>query len=106
MASIVAERLIEEFEKRLAREPDKIAYTIDKVAKAVEAGAAEEILVLDELLHDPDPEKRLRVEEVLRKADASRARIHFVSLESPVGYKLKALGGIIALLRYPLNLNW
>jgi protein pelota len=105
-ASIVAERLVEEFEKRLAKEPQRVAYTLDMVEKAVEAGAAEEILVLDELLHSPDPEIRRRVEEVLRKADESRAKIHFVSMESPVGFKLKALGGIIALLRYPLDLSW
>jgi protein pelota len=106
VAAVVAERIIEEFEKRLAREPEKIAYTLEKVEKAVEAGAVEELLVLDELLHSPDPEMRARVEELLRKADATSAEIHFVSMQSPVGYKLKALGGIVALLRYPLDINW
>jgi len=105
-ASIVAERIIEEFERRLAREPSRVAYTLDMVEKAVDSGAAEEILLLDELLHSPDPGIRARVESLLRKADATRAKIHFVSLESPVGYKLKALGGILALLRYPLDINW
>jgi len=105
-AAIEAERIIEEFEKRLVKEPERVAYTIDRVKRAVEAGAAEEILVLDELLHHPDPAIRRQVDEVLRLADASRARIHFVSMEAPVGLKLKALGGIIALLRYPLNLDW
>ncbi len=101
-AIIVGERIVEEFERRLAREPERIAYTLEKVRKAVEVGAAEEVLLLDTLLHDPNPEVRSRVEEVLRLADATRAKIHFVPADSPVGHKVKAFGGIIALLRYPL----
>ncbi len=105
-ASIEAERIIEEFEKRLAKDSRLVAYTLDMVERAVEAGAVEELLLLDELLHSPDPEVRKRVDELLRHADETRARIHFVSLESPVGFKLKGLGGIVALLRYPLDLSW
>jgi len=105
-AAIVAERVMEEFERRLAREPSRVAYTLDMVEKAVESGAAEEVLVLDELLHSPDPAVRGRVDNVLRRADETKAKIHFVSLESPVGHKIKGLGGIVALLRYPLDLRW
>ena len=105
-ATIEAERVIEEFEKRLAKEPRRVAYTLPLVAKAAEAGAVEELLVLDELLHSPDPETRRLVDEVLRLADAGRANIHIVGGETPVAHKLRALGGIIALLRYPLDLNW
>ncbi len=105
-ASIEAERIIEEFEKRLAKDPRLVAYTLDMVERAVEAGAVEELLLLDELLHSPDPEVRKRVDELLHHADETRARIHFVSLKSPVGFKLKGLGGIVALLRYPLDLSW
>ncbi len=104
-AVIEAERIIEEFEKRLVKEPGRVAYTLDMVARAAEAGAVEEILVLDELLHSPDPGVRRKVDEVLKLADASRARIHIVSLDTPVGFKLKSLGGIVALLRYPLLLG-
>ena len=104
-AVVEAERIVEEFEKRLAKEPGRVAYTLDIVMKAAEAGAIEELLVLDEMLRHPDPNVRTRVDELLRMADATRARIHFVSLESPVGMKLKALGGVVALLRYPLNLH-
>ncbi len=104
-AVIEAERVVEEFERRLAREPERIAYTLDNVYKAAEAGAVEELLVLDELLHSPDPEVRRRVDELLRLADSTRARIHFVSAETPVGFKVKSMGGVIALLRYPLLLR-
>ena len=105
-AIVEAERVIEEFERRLAKEPRRVAYTPPLVARAAEAGAIEELLVLDELLHSPNPEERKLVEEILRLADASRAGIHIVGSETPVAHKLRALGGIIALLRYPLDLKW
>ncbi|ABM80743.1 mRNA surveillance protein pelota [Hyperthermus butylicus] len=102
-AVVEAERILEEFERRLAKEPGRIAYTLEQVYRAAEMGAVEELLILDETLHHPDPEVRARVDELLRLADATRAKIHFVSVESPVGYKVKALGGVIALLRYAIN---
>jgi protein pelota len=103
-AIVVAERIIEEFERRLAKEPEKVAYTLPKVLRAVEAGAASEILLLDTLLHSADENERKTVEEILKLADATKAKIHFAPSDSPVGFKLKAFGGIIALLRYPLTL--
>jgi protein pelota len=103
-AIITAERIVEEFERRLAKEPEKVAYTLPKVLKAVEAGAAAEILLLDNLLHSPDENVRKAVETLLKLADATGAKIHFVPSDSHVGFKLKAFGGIIALLRYALLL--
>jgi protein pelota len=103
-AVIVAEELIEEFERRLARGEQTIAYTIPKVMEAVKAGAAEAILLTDSLLHSPDPKTRMQVEEILKLADATSAKVHFVPADTPAGYKLKGFGGIIALLRYTLPL--
>lgn len=106
VASIAAENIMEEFERRLAKEPQTIAYTLEKVYKAAEAGAIDTLLILDELLHSPDEETRKRAYDLLRLADASRARIYFVSKEAPAAHKLKGLGGVIALLRYALDLDW
>ena len=103
LSTLDAEEFLEEFERLLAQKPEYVAYTLDQVEKAVEMGAVEELLVLDELLHSPDPEVRRRVDELLKKADSTRARIRFVSLESPPGIRLKHLGGIAAILRYPVN---
>lgn len=104
-AAIRAEKIVEEFEKLLAREPERVAYTLDIVMEASRMGAVEQLLVLDELLHHPDPEVRSRVDELLRLADSTRAEINFVSMEAPVGVKVKSLGGVIAILRYPLQLQ-
>jgi len=105
LAALEAERFLERFEKLLVQKPELVAYTLDHVEKAVEMGAVEELLVLDELLHNPDPEVRKRVEELLRRADETRAKIHFVSLETPAGLRLKSYGGIAAILRYPIGLE-
>jgi protein pelota len=106
VASVEAESIMEEFERRLAKEPQTIAYTLEKVYKAAEAGAIDTLLILDELLHSPDEETRKRAYDLLRLADASRARIYFVSKEAPVAHKLKGLGGVVALLRYAFDLDW
>ncbi|AEM38169.1 translation factor pelota [Pyrolobus fumarii 1A] len=103
LAALEAEEFLEKFERLLVQKPELVTYTLDHVERAAEMGAIEELLVLDELLHSPDPDVRIRVEEVLRKADATRAKIRFVSLETPAGLKLKSFGGIAAILRYPVE---
>ncbi|KSW11946.1 mRNA surveillance protein Pelota [Pyrodictium occultum] len=104
-AAIQAERLMEEFERLLAKEPCRVAYTLDQVLEAASMGAVEKLLVLDEMLHHPDPEVRRRVDELLRLADSTRAEIHFVSAEAPAGARVKSLGGVVAILRYALQLG-
>ena len=104
-ASIRAEKFIEEFEKLLAKEPCRVAYTIDMVTEAARMGAVGKLLVLDELLHHPDPEVRKRVDELLRLADMTRPEIQFISTEAPAGAKVKSLGGVVAILRYALQLQ-
>ena len=99
-ASIYAEEFIEKFEKMLAKEPGRVAYTLDEVIRAAEAGAIEELLILDELVRHPDPAIREKVDKLLRDADKTRAKISFVSAETPAGLKVKALGGVVAILRY------
>ncbi len=105
LAALEAEKFLEKFERLLVQKPELVAYTLDNVEKAVEMGAVEELLVLDELLHNPDSGVRVRVEELLRKADETRAKIHFVSMETPAGLRLKSYGGIAAILRYPIGVE-
>jgi len=105
-AIIEAERIIGEFERRLAKAPQLVAYTLSSVKQAAAIGAVDKALILDELLHAGDPSTRSEVEEVLRYLDSTRAEVHFISRESPAGLKLKGLGGIIALLRYTIPLHY
>ena len=103
--SIIAEQVLEEFEKLLAKSPDRVAYSLDRVELAVNECAVDTLLVLDEIVHDPDPSKRQRIINLLYKADECRSKIVFTSLESPAGKRVKLLGGLIAVLRYPIPLE-
>jgi protein pelota len=65
-----------------------------EVAEAVDAGAAETVLVSESLLADPS------VASTLDRARDARARLFVVRDEGEAGRKLTALGRIGALLRY------
>ncbi|HEV2426876.1 MAG TPA: hypothetical protein VGS61_01515 [Acidimicrobiales bacterium] len=65
-----------------------------ETAEAVEAGAAETLLLLDTLLTDP------AIAPTLEAARAGRARVFIVREEGEPGRRLAGLGGIAARLRY------
>ncbi len=99
-AIVEAERVIEEFMRRLAKDPGMIAYGVDQVRQAAELGAVEELLVLDDLVKTYDEDLRRTVEEIMVKVDRARGGVHLVPSSTPAGQRLKHLGGILALLRY------
>jgi protein pelota len=66
----------------------------DEVDEAVEAGAAETILVGEEKVPDP------RIASILEKSPSSRARLFVVRSDGESGKRLAGLGGIGAILRY------
>ncbi len=65
-----------------------------EVAEAVEAGAAETLLVAEDVLADP------ALETVLDRARAAKVRLFVVRGEGEAGKRLAGLGRIAALLRY------
>jgi protein pelota len=89
-------RLMEEFLARIGR-GGAVAYGRDEVAQAIEYGAAETVLVTDTTLHD------MAVVELLEAAEGQRATVVVFTTAFEPGEQLEALGGIAALLRYPLS---
>lgn len=85
----VVERLV----KALAT-GTRAAVGLDEVREAVEAGAAETILVSEELVPDPT------VAAVLERTPHSRARLFVVRSDGEAGKRLAGLGRIGAILRY------
>ncbi|TAJ43825.1 mRNA surveillance protein pelota [Methanofollis fontis] len=73
-----------------------VAYGREEVARSIDYGAAEEVLVLDELVRDAS------VAGVLESAERIGANVVVFSSDFEPGSRLEALGGIAALLRYPL----
>lgn len=86
------ERLLEE----IARE-GRYAYGPEEVATAGAAGAVETLLILDEAARAPE------AETLMRQVEGAQGRVLVVSGRHDAGRKLKALGGLGALLRYRLR---
>ncbi len=103
LSAIEAEEILEEFDRRLAKNPAMVAYGLDAVEKAASLGAVDKLLVLDEVLHSYDEEKRRRIDDLLREVERRRGRIVIVSKEAPAGMRLHVLGGVLALLRFPAS---
>lgn len=95
--------LIDELLKTISKDERMAAYGLEQVGAAVEAGAVEKLFVLDTLLRSTDLEERRRVEELMRKAERLGAYVRIFSSVDDPGYQLKSLGGVAALLRYPLQ---
>ncbi len=87
---------MEELIKRISS-GGNAAYGLEEVSNAVDLGAAEEVLVVDELIRD------MQVSALLDKAENMRAKVVVLSLEFEPGKQLEALGGIAALLRYSIG---
>jgi protein pelota len=89
----LVEKLIESIPK------DSATYGLKNVDEALDYGAVEQLLVLDSLLF----EKREEIEPLLEKAEKYRSKLMIISHENEVSEKLKALGGVAAILRFKLE---
>jgi protein pelota len=88
--------LLDMFLERMGR-GEPVAYGRTEVEEAVSAGAAEQVLVIDDMVRNRD------IADLLERAERIRARVTvFSSLFDP-GAQLLALGGIAALLRYRMR---
>ncbi len=85
----------------LARSSRLVTYGLKEVSKAVEYGAAEEVLVVSSLLFNP--KTREEVLSLLEKCNETNAKFHIIDAKSEPGEKLASLGGIAARLRYQIS---
>ncbi|ACS33600.1 mRNA surveillance protein pelota [Thermococcus gammatolerans] len=90
-------QLVEKVLEHVARNTGLATYGLREVEEAVNYGAVETLLVLDELLKG---EHRERIEELMDAVRYARGEVVIVSSEHEGGEKLKALGGLAALLRF------
>jgi protein pelota len=86
-------KLMDEVLLRISRD-GAVAYGIREVGEAIGYGAAEQVLIADTLLRDP------QVTRLIDEAEAMRATLVVLSSAFEPGERLMALGGIAALLRY------
>jgi len=89
-------RLVETLLEEIAK-GGLYAYGPDEVGTAVDAGAVETLLVTDAKVKD------LAVEDLMRRVESARGRVVIVSSRHEAGKKLEGLGGLGAVLRFPIR---
>ncbi len=97
-------RLLEEFFKRIGQGKNSVAYGIDNIKKALEAGAIDTLFISDDNLRTIDETKREEIDQIIETNSQMGGKTVFFSTQHETGEKLKSLGGFAALLRYEMNL--
>ncbi len=97
-----AEALLAELMKRASRDPSLIAVGVDEVLAVSRMGAAEAVVVTDDTLFALDDEVREKAVRAVEEADKRGARVVIVPQQSPPGERLRLMGGIAAVLRFPV----
>jgi protein pelota len=93
---------MEEVMKRLGKGEGTITYGLAEVEAATKVGAVEKLVIADIMLRDAEDEQRLQLEKLMRDVEQRRGSVTVISTEHEAGVKLLALGGIAALLRFPV----
>jgi len=66
-------------------------------------GAIEKLVLTDVQLREAPDEERQVLEKLMREVENKRGRVIIISTEHEAGVKLNSLGGIAALLRFPIS---
>jgi protein pelota len=93
---------MEEVMKRLGKGEGKVTYGLTAVENAANMGAIETLIVADTTIRDAEEEQRLKLEQLMRDVEKRQAKVTVISTEHEAGFKLISLGGIAALLRFPI----
>jgi len=88
--------------KRLGKGESNVTYGMEEVENAARLGAVEKLVLADTMLREALDERRLLVEDLMKRVERKGGNIIIVSTEHEAGAKLIALGGIAALLRFAL----
>ena len=100
---VIEENLLDELMYYIAKDPGYVAYGLDDVEYVARARAIKKLMVVSDLVRHPNEEIRRRVEEIMKLAEEQKAEIKIFSSVHETRLKLKNLGGIAAILRYPLS---
>jgi protein pelota len=93
---------MEEVMKRLGKGEGTVTYGLNAVENAVKMGAVEKLVLADTTIRDAEEQNRLTLEGLIREAEKRGAKVTVISTEHEAGAKLLSLGGMAALLRFPI----
>jgi len=96
-------KVMEEVLSRLGKGRQDITYGFAEVKMAGMLGAVEKLLLVDVTLREASNEKKLALERLMREIERKGGSAMVISAEHEAGTKLLALGGVAALLRFPLG---
>ena len=88
--------IMEKFFKLLATETNKVAYGLEETKKALELGAVE-VLLISESLDDE------LIESLEESTSQTGSELRMITTDTTEGKQLKELGGIAAILRFPIS---
>jgi len=95
--------VVESVLSRLGSGQKNVAYGMVAVEKSVCYGAVNLLLVTDEFLREAADEERMKLENLIRECEKRGGKIMMISGEYEAGRKILGLGGIAALLRFPID---
>jgi protein pelota len=93
-------RLVENLIEHISKDDGLGAYGYDEVAKAVQYGAVQDLLITDKKLREGSDEVRRQMDTLIRNTEQIKGAFHIVSTDHPTGDQLHRLGGIAAILRF------
>lgn len=93
---------VEELLKRLGKDKTTVTYGIAEVNRANLLGAIDKLLLTDTQLREVSDEERIIREKIMKDVVEKGGKVIIISTEHEAGDKLHSLGGIAALLRFPL----
>jgi protein pelota len=90
-------RLVENVLEEIGKSSKTVAYGKKEVIEAAQSGAAEKMLVIDEMV------RQREIENLMDQVENMGGKVMIISSEHDGGKQLASLGGIAALLRYGLK---
>ena len=94
---------VREVLSRLGKGDGRVAYGLEGVKRACSYGAVEKLLISDAVLREASEEERLEVEKLMMDVEARGGEVMIVSSGHEAGKNLLSLGGLAALLRFPVG---
>ncbi len=95
--------VMEEALARLGKGRQDVTYGFAEVERAGGYGAIANLLVADAKLRESTDEERRTLESLMKDAEEKGGLVTVISTEHEAGVKLLSLGGVAALLRFPLG---
>lgn len=97
---LVAEGVFEDFMKLLSTGSNRIAYGLELIKLLADSGAISKLLVNEDMLYGDQQEL---VNEIMEKVESRGGEVRIVPGETSLFNKVKAFGGIVAILRYSVD---